>query len=111
MLRRLALALLAVALFAGWQEALLHPLEHVDEDGELVHVAHDRSHSHDGDENPSDPSDKLCSALAALTACAPEAPARGFDPDLGDVTFLSQYGPPRAAEAPPFLAQAPPALL
>jgi hypothetical protein len=109
-LRRLALALLAVALFAGWQEALLHPLEHFDEHGEFVHVAHSHSDPQQN-ETSSDPSDKLCSALAALTACAPEAPAWGFDPNFSDVTFLSQYGPLRVAEAPPFLAQGPPALL
>jgi hypothetical protein len=35
---RLARLFLVVALLAGWQSALVHPLSHVDEQGQLVHL-------------------------------------------------------------------------
>ncbi|HEV3009100.1 MAG TPA: hypothetical protein VGX52_08720 [Burkholderiales bacterium] len=38
MLARLARVFLVVALLAGWQAALQHPIEHVDELGEFVHL-------------------------------------------------------------------------
>jgi hypothetical protein len=58
-LARLARVFLAVALLAGWQSALQHPIEHVDELGELVH--RHGGHSDEGAE-------PLCDLLAALTA-------------------------------------------
>jgi hypothetical protein len=65
-LARLARAFLVVALLAGWQAALQHPLEHVDELGAFVHL-HSGSHGENPEAGP------LCDALAALTACAPDA--------------------------------------
>jgi hypothetical protein len=62
----LARLLLVVALLAGWQAALLHPLEHVDGQGELVHAGHEEG-------SPADRAENLCDALAALTACAAHA--------------------------------------
>jgi hypothetical protein len=86
---------LVVALLAGWQAALQHPIEHVDERGALVHV-------------PGDEHDPLCDLLAALTACVPER-AAAFPP------VASQYPHPacpeavaRAVEPPPFLSRGPP---
>jgi len=103
MVSRLARLALAAVLLAAWQAALQHPIEHVDELGELVHVHGD--HSHDG--VPNDGS--LCDLLAALTACAAPAQA-GFAPFASDYEAPS-YPPcaPRVAEAPPFLSQGPPA--
>ena len=64
----LARLFLTVALLAGWQAALLHPLQHVNGQGGLVHVT-------DGESGKTDSgSSGLCDALAALTACAPVAP-------------------------------------
>lgn len=94
--------LLAAVLLAGWQAALQHPIEHVDELGEFVHLH--SGHSHDGSD-----AEPLCDALAALTACAseglvfsaahsPEHQAPSHSPDA-----------PRLAQAPPFLSQGPPA--
>jgi len=101
-LARLARVLLALALLAGWQAALQHPFDHVDELGRFVHLH--------GGHSPDQGSDAglLCDALAALTACAPDAPVLAG-------TCLPDYPPrfhpiaaPRLAEAPPFLAQGPP---
>lgn len=50
--------LLVVALLAAWQNALVHPIEHVDEAGALVHLPDGH-----GDEDSPDP---LCDAIAAL---------------------------------------------
>lgn len=99
----LARLLLAVAILAAWQAALQHPIEHVDELGELVHL-HD-GHSPDQSEDAT-----LCDLLDSLTACAPDpvpwaVPAQEF---LNSASSLT-YGEPRVADAPPFLSQGPPA--
>lgn len=99
----LARLLLAVALLAGWQAALQHPIEHVDELGELVHV-------HSGHSDEGSDAGPLCDLLTSLTACAPDAAnvavlAEGFEQRLQ----LEPENAPRAAEAPPFLSQGPPA--
>ena len=106
--------LLAAALLAAWQQALLHPLEHVDEHGHFVHLtaapgsdARGENERHDGQ---SDPSDKLGDSLAALTACAPDAAARVVASEPLDLlAAVVSESAPRAAEAPPFLSQGPPA--
>jgi len=97
--RLLARVVLAAALLAGWQAALLHPLQHADGAG-LVHL---------GGKSPE--KSPLCDVLSALTACAPQA-TFAFDPPAADHhAFRVSVARPRAAEAPPFLAQGPPALL
>jgi len=104
--RLLATVFLAAVLLAGWQAALLHPLQHTDAHGALVHLGDGRS----GPPQSSGGS-KLCDALAALTACAPSAPP-AFEPPAADHhVFRLSASRPRAAEAPPFLAQGPPAHL
>jgi hypothetical protein len=107
-LRRLGFVLLAAVVVAGWQVALLHPVEHVDERGGFVHAASDHSRSEDG----SGPSGLLCDALAALTACASPAPAvpAALSSAEGALPLLDA-GPLLPSPAPPFFAQAPPALL
>ena len=113
-LARLARVFLAVALFAVGQSALLHPLEHVDEQGHFVHLngmdggdARGENERHDG---PSDPSDKLGDSLSALTACAAGAPPPSGSEQVETYSFPSAFqGAPRVAEAPPFLSQGPPA--
>jgi hypothetical protein len=100
----LARILLALVLLAGWQAALVHPLEHVDEHGHLVHAG-------DGHGDKSDPAAKLCDALSALTACA------ASDAAVAVVAFSQENGFTvvarvlRKADPPPFLSQGPPALL
>ena len=93
---------LIVALLAGWQAALQHPIKHVDALGAFVH-------QHDGDSRGPN-SGPLCDALSALTACAPH----GVSPILaaehpGHPFQSSEARAPRVAEAPPFLSQGPPA--
>jgi hypothetical protein len=101
-LARLARVLLAIALLASWQAALQHPIEHVDELGEFVHLH--SGHSHDGSG-----AEPLCDALAALTACASEALAfcATHSPDYEAPCHSPDA--PRLAQAPPFLSQGPPA--
>lgn len=95
--------LLLVALLAGWQAALEHPIVHVDELGEFVHLHSGHSHEEDSEAGP------LCDALAALTACAAEALVL-MGQEFSDFDVPSQsFEAPRVAQAPPFLAQGPPA--
>ena len=79
-LRRIAALALALALLAGWQESLQHPLEHVDEHGGFVHKSGDHHDSSNAD-------GPLCDAIAAIAvavgcaaapefAAAAEAPSR-----------------------------------
>jgi hypothetical protein len=77
--------LLVVALLAGWQAALEHPIQH---------LSHQES--------------ALCDAFDALAACAPDAPAAfaAARPDFQHVPSFT--GAPRVAQAPPFLSQGPP---
>ena len=105
MLARLALAALTAALLFAGQAALLHPLQHVDKHGALVHAG-DR---HSGDHK--DSSGNLCDALAALIACVPDAPRVLAVADQVDLLPTQRQAAPRTAEAPPFLSQGPPALL
>lgn len=60
--------LLIVALLAAWQNALVHPLEHIDEHGGFVHLADGHGdHGDHGDHgNTGDPH---CDAIAAVAVC------------------------------------------
>jgi hypothetical protein len=101
-LASLARLALAAVLLVAWQAALQHPVEHVDELGELVHL-------HDAEEkNPA--AGPLCDLLASLTACAPGTPVLALDAERAVCLLPSlNTGAPRAADAPPFLSQGPPA--
>ncbi len=63
--------LLALALLAVWQGALLHPLQHVDSKGAFVHVPGEFAPKVPGDRNAPNP---LCDAIAAVAACVASAP-------------------------------------
>ena len=101
----LAKLLLALALLAGWQLALLHPLQHLNPEGGFVHLG-------SGDSGKSGTTDPLCDAIAALATCAPGA-STGALPAARSLEAAAAYDAIalRAAEPPPFLAQGPPALL
>ena len=105
MLRRLARIALAAVLLAGWQGALLHPLQHFDKQGGFVHLAD----GHAGDQKSG--KSALCDALAALTACAGETPAAVPCIDCIEQSLTYQYARLRAAQAPPFFSQGPPVSL
>src|SRR5688500_20182817 len=106
MLARPARLLLVLALLAGWQAALLHPLQHRDENGRYVHLGVPDS----GKGQPG--KFFACDALASLAACAPGTPA-GWPPLCGrqDLPATADFAARLAAAAPPFLAPGPPALL
>jgi hypothetical protein len=90
-------------LLAGWQAALEHPLEHVDELGEFVHL-------HGGHSPEEGPAGLLCDVLAALTACAPDATQLPVASERLEFSLPTRHpGAPRVAQAPPFLSQGPPA--
>ena len=107
MASRLARLFLALALLAGWQLALVHPLKHFDSRGGYVHL--EDGHSH---ERKSSSTDRLCDAIAALAACVPEGQA-GLSAACLDGAAAESLGADchLAAAAPPFLSQGPPALL
>lgn len=66
-MRRALNLLLAFALLCGWQAALLHPLQHVGGDGELIHVEDGR---HGAPAGKDDGAQHLgCDALGALASC------------------------------------------
>jgi hypothetical protein len=103
LLARLARVFLAVALLTAWQAALQHPIAHVDELGELVHL-------HDGHSSDDSEGRTLCDLLASLTACAPDAGPTRATSELAQETLRSiPPSAPRVAEAPPFFSQGPPA--
>jgi hypothetical protein len=102
--------LLVVALLAGWQASLLHPLEHRDEAGALVHLANGA----DADSHEHDTGGKslLCDLIAALAACAPHAQSVAATlaaPAWLDAPFAPI--PPRAPSSLAHGARAPPSLL
>jgi hypothetical protein len=104
---RLARLLLALALLAGWQLALVHPLKHFDAQGGYVHLGG----GHPQDRKPGSP-DGLCDVIAALAACVAETPAAFPPPCCREVFPASLDRSIRlAAAAPPFLSQGPPASL
>ena len=95
--------LLAVALLAAWQNALVHPLEHFDEHGGLVHLA-------DGERgDPGSTPESSCDAIAAVAICIAGSPGLDFAVPSG-----IEFSPVRQADKvllAPLLAyrsQAPP---
>jgi hypothetical protein len=101
-LAHLARVVLVIALLGGWQAALQHPIEHVDEFGEFVHLNNGHSHEQGSEAG------LLCDALAALTACAPDALVFSGTCSPDHAVQSHPTGAPRMAEAPPFLSQGPP---
>ena len=101
--------LLALALLAVWQAALLHPLQHVDAKGAFVHVPGSHLPKSPGDKSGSNAS---CDAIAAVTACISGAalPAVAAVAE-GDNSFRRPAVAPPRAPAPAYRSQAPPALL
>jgi hypothetical protein len=88
-------------LFAAWQAAVQHPVEHVTSLGEFVHLQGE----------PSDRGgEQLCDLLAALTACAAPTALSPHPMRLEHDAPAFPSRTPRAAEVPPFLAQGPPRL-
>lgn len=99
---------LAVALLAGWQAALVHPLQHADHSGRLVHLSGGSSHH----EEHGNGATALCDAIAALAVCAhgsPEPPVvapAAAERALGFAAMPARCAPPLAyrSQAPPRLS-------
>jgi len=102
---------LAASLLAAWQGALVHPLEHADEHGELVHVTRLAAAStgcddHDhGDRGPN----ALCDAIAAVTAVVDGSiplflPIAGRPIPPASIAVTA----PRGSDPPAYRSQAPP---
>jgi hypothetical protein len=104
-LSRLARVVLAAVLLAGWQGALLHPLQHFDKQGGFVHLAD----GHAGDQKSGKTA--LCDTLAALTACAGNPPVTPPCIDCTQQSSAADRADLRAAQAPPFFSQGPPVSL
>jgi hypothetical protein len=93
--------LLALALLVAWQNALVHPLAHLDHDGGLVHL--------DGGHDEGDGANASCDAIAAVAAVI----GGGAAMDTAQVSHSEQFHPAKAAASmsAPLLAyrsQAPP---
>ena len=106
-LRRLLRLLLAAALLAAWQGALLHPIEHIDRAGQLVHVA-GTTHDPNEDGGPS----ALCDAIAAVAGCVGEGPKQLIVPPAGgESVAIAAAGEPRGSPPRYYSSRAPPSLL
>lgn len=98
---------LAAALLAAWQGALVHPLAHVDEHGGFVHVGggHD-GHDHEDDE---DGPNALCDAIAAVAACVDGRILLAVpSPAVADVALAAPVAVLRGVPPPAYRSQAPP---
>jgi hypothetical protein len=106
--RALRLAL-TVALLAVWQNALLHPLGHLDWQGGFVHVA--GGHVPDGSGKQGG-SESLCDAIAAVGVClggaqAPSLAAVAASESLPEING----GAAHCASPLAYRSQAPPSFL
>jgi len=100
--------LLALALLAVWQGALLHPLQHVDAKGAFVHVQ-GKNVPTVPDKNAPNP---LCDAIAAVSACVSGSATIAVDAVPGVESIhpresVALFGAP----LPAYRSQAPPSLL
>lgn len=90
--------ILAATLLAAWQGALVHPLEHADGHGGLVHLP-----GGDGD------ADARCDAIAAVATCVGGRVPLVLPFPVAGAAVLSVAAPaPRAAAPPAYRSQAPP---
>lgn len=101
--------LLALALLAVWQGALVHPLLHVDAKSAFVHVPGSHAPKGPSDKNGSNP---LCDAIAAVAACVSGSAKIA----VGAVAGVESIHPREivalfGAPLPAYRSQAPPSLL
>ena len=96
---------LALALLAAWTNALVHPIAHVDEAGEFVHLAG----GHDGDSRNEHAPDPLCDAVAAVAACVNGPVAFVFAVPAGAIAPVPKRADEyRSTPRLAYLSQAPP---
>lgn len=101
---------LAAALLAAWQGALVHPLEHVDEHGGFVHLAGGHhGHDHHEDHDHDDGANALCGAIAAVAACVAGRIVLAMPSSaVADSATRAPLAVPRSVAAPAYRSQAPP---
>lgn len=93
---------LAVALLAAWQGALVHPLEHADEHGALVHFQQQ-------DEDGRSDGQELCDALAAVATFVDSVPPLAIAfASTAPRAFRIAYATPPSTAPPAYRSQAPP---
>ncbi len=99
--------LLAAALLAAWQAALVHPLAHVDAHGGFVHLGDGRA----GAPDKTKPS-LLCDAIAALAHCVGQGIEASFEAIASEFAASPPVAPDSSASpARHYLSQGPPAVL
>lgn len=98
---------LAAALLAAWQGALVHPLAHIDGHGGFVHLSGGaEGHGHDDEERGPD---ALCDAIAAVAACVDGRILLPVpSPAVADVALAAPIAVPRGVPPPAYRSQAPP---
>lgn len=97
---------LAAALLAAWQGALVHPLEHLDVHGGLVHL--DGKDGRDGRDGKRG-NDAQCDALAAVAACVDgRIPLAVPHPAAAAVAVAAPAAVLRGVPPPAYRSQAPP---
>ena len=97
---------LALALLAAWTNALVHPIAHVDEAGEFIHLAG----GHEGDSRNGNAADPLCDAVAAVAACVAGASALAVAVPQVFQAISGQAAEVRHAPRLAYRSQAPPQL-
>ncbi len=110
-LARFLRLVLAAALLAAWQGALVHPLEHVGEHGELVHVTRLAAASDgcDGHDHEDSGPNALCDVIAAVAATVDSRMALVVPAPGGTTAPVAMAaGAPRGTDPPAYRSQAPP---
>lgn len=105
-LARVLRLVLAATLLAAWQGALVHPLEHFDAHGGLVHLSGGQDgHDHDDESGPS----ALCDAVAAVAACVDGRVPLALSFFGAEAVALPEpVSAPRGPAPPAYRSQAPP---
>jgi len=96
--------LLALALLAAWTNALVHPIAHVDEAGEFIHLAG----GHEGDSRNGSSADPVCDAVTAVTACVAGSSALAVAGPQAFQAISGQAAEVRHAPRLAYRSQAPP---
>jgi hypothetical protein len=100
---------LAATLLAAWHGALVHPLEHFDEHGGLVHLSVGQDgHDHDPDHDQGG-ANALCDAMAAVAVCVDGRVSVALSFSGAEAVAPSKpVQAPRAVAPPAYRSQAPP---
>ena len=99
--------LLAAALLAAWQIALVHPLAHVDSQGRLMHVPGSHPSKSSSDKNSQNLN---CNTVLAVLGCIGGSAAASLTAVEGvEISVAGEDAAHLGASAPAYQSQAPPA--